>query len=488
MAHHESHQDDHTVKKNAVMSAFSLFFQSGYSAVLGLIANLVLTILLSPAIFGIYITVLSIISLLNYFSDIGLAASLIQKKEISDDDIRTTFTVQQMLIIIIVTIGFIATTFIKNFYKLPEAGVHLYWALLTSFFISSLKTIPSVFLERKIQFHKIVFVQVLENTVFYLAVIFGALGGLQLTSFTVAVLIRAVIGLIAIYRISPWRPTAGISQPSLKHLLSFGLPFQGSSFLALFKDDLIILYLSKMLGFEGVGYIGWAKKWAEAPIRIIMDNITRVIFPLIARYQEDKGRIGQLIQKILYYQSAILIPTLFGAILLMGTVVEIIPKYGKWSSALPLFYVFCISSLIVSFTSPFVNLLNALGKAKITFSLMVFWTIVIWLLTPVFIDYFDYYGYALAHLSTSCATLVVLFIVRRYISFSIIKASYRFFVSALFMVITISVLKIVFPNPSIIHLILYGSAGVLTYALSLLFIFRLDIKAELNTFRTRKIV
>lgn len=478
--------DHNHIKKNAVMSAFSLFFQSGYSAVLGLVANLVLTILLSPAIFGIYITVLSIISLLNYFSDIGLAASLIQKKEISDDDIQTTFTVQQMLIITIVTIGFIATTFIKNFYKLPEAGVHLYWALLASFFISSLKTIPSVFLERKIQFHKIVFVQVLENTVFYLAVIFGALGGLQLASFTIAVLIRAVIGLIAIYRISPWRPRIGISQPSLKHLLSFGLPFQGSSFLALFKDDLIILYLSKMLGFEGVGYIGWAKKWAEAPIRIIMDNITRVIFPLIARYQEDKGRIGQLIQKILYYQSAVLIPTLFGALLLMGTVVEIIPKYGKWSAALPLFYVFCISSLIVSYTSPFVNLLNAMGKAKLTFALMIFWTLITWLLTPILIDYFDYYGFALSHLATSVSTLAVLLIARRFISFSVTSASYKFFLSGLLMIVAMMTTKLLLPNPTFLHFIISVIVGSTTYALTLLVIFKLDLRAELDTFRTRK--
>ena len=67
------------LKKQTLISTLSLLFQSGYSAMLGFVANLVLTILLSPQIFGIYFTVLSIIAILNYFSDIGLAASLIQK-------------------------------------------------------------------------------------------------------------------------------------------------------------------------------------------------------------------------------------------------------------------------------------------------------------------------------------------------------------------------------------------------------------------------
>src|SRR3990167_11394589 len=101
-----------TLKKNTIKSAFSLFFQSGYSAVLGFIASLVLTIILSPSIFGMYITVLSIISLLNYFSDVGLAASLIQKKEITDEDIKTTFTVQQILIVTLVLLGFFLTNIV----------------------------------------------------------------------------------------------------------------------------------------------------------------------------------------------------------------------------------------------------------------------------------------------------------------------------------------------------------------------------------------
>ena len=130
-------EDKNQLKKQTILSTLSLFFQSGYSAILGFAANLVLTILLSPQIFGIYFTVLSIIAILNYFSDIGLAASLIQKKEIEDREVMTVFTVQQILIITIVIIGFFASPFIVSFYKLPAEGKFLYQALLASFFFSS---------------------------------------------------------------------------------------------------------------------------------------------------------------------------------------------------------------------------------------------------------------------------------------------------------------------------------------------------------------
>ncbi len=318
--------DTKELKRRSFVSTLSLFFQSGYSAFLGLIANLILTILLSPQIFGIYIIVLSIMAFLNYFSDIGLAASLVQKQELTKEDIKTTFTVQQSLILILILIGFSATHFIRDFYRLPSDGIYLYWALLGGFLISSLKTIPSIFLEREIKFQKIVFVQVVESTVFYITVSVLALLGFSLMSFTYAVLLRAVVGLVLIYSISPWVPRLGFSLSSFKKLISFGLPYQASSFMALFKDDLLILYLGRAIGFEALGYIGWAKKWADAPIRIVSDNISKVTFPLLSRVQESKEKIKNFSERILFGQTALLAPVLAGMAVVMYLFIEVIPK------------------------------------------------------------------------------------------------------------------------------------------------------------------
>ncbi|OGK15494.1 hypothetical protein A2774_04335 [Candidatus Roizmanbacteria bacterium RIFCSPHIGHO2_01_FULL_39_12c] len=458
----------------------SLFFQSGYSAVLGLVANLTLTILLSPTIFGMYITVLSIISLLNYFSDIGLAASLIQKKEISKNDIRTTFTVQQLLILTLVTVGFYSTAFIRDFYGLPLAGIYLYWALLAAFFISSLKTIPSIFLERKIQFQKIVIVQIIENTCFYLTTIILALLNFGVMSFTYAVLFRSAVGLIAMYTISFWVPVIGISIKSLKNLLSFGVPFQASSFLALFKDDLITLYLGKVLGFEGLGYIGWAKKWAESPIRIIMDNINRVLFPVISRIQTDKAKIGRLTEKLLNYQTALLAPTLVGLAILMMPLVKIIPRYNKWEPALPYFYIFLAASFFSSYSTPFINLFNALGKVKISFSFMLLWTVSTWILTPPFINYFGLYGFPLNQLILSLSFIVVVFISKKEIAFNFLPSVYKPIIAALLMGI-ITYLIVVSAAPLLWLLIFAIVFSVLIYFIILKLIFRTDLISEVKT-------
>ncbi len=471
--------EEKNIKKKTVSSILSLFFQSGYSAFLGLIANLVLTILLSPTIFGMYITVLSIISLLNYFSDIGLAASLIQKKEITDNDIKTTFTVQQILIVTLIFTSFFSTPFVRKFYNLPVEGVYLFWSLLISFFISSLKTIPSIFLERKIKFQKIVLVQVIENTTFYVLAVALALLNFGVMSFTYAVIARAVVGLIALYSISFWVPIFGISIKSLKQLLSFGIPFQASSFLALFKDDLIILFLGKILGFESLGYIGWAKKWAESPIRIIMDNISRVLFPVIARLQNDTHKIGDLIEKVLYYQTLLLAPALLGLALTMNKLIEVIPRYNKWQPALPLFYLFCISAFLASYSTPFINLFNALGRVKISLAFMMFWTVANWVFTFYLTKYFGIYGFPVTQVLLSITFVLVVYQAKKFIKFSLIKSIYASIISSMIMGLIILLLdRFIFV--SFLSLLLTIILGIVSYFIFLRTLFNINLINKLK--------
>ena len=472
------------LKKSSITSILSLFAQSGYAAFLGLAANFTITYLLSPTIFGIYAITLSIIAILNYFSDIGLAGSLIQKHEITDKDINTTFTIQQSMIIALIVFAYFMTPIVMQYLRLPEEARYLYWALLASFFISSLKTIPSIFLERKVQFNKIVYVQILENTIFYAAVITLAIAGFKIHSFTIAVLLRAVSGLIFMYFLSPWKPQIGYSHLHFKELVSFGAPFQANSLLALVKDELIYpLFLGRVLGLAGVGYIQWAKKWAEAPIRIIMDNITRVLFPVFSRIQEDREKVSQLIETILRYQTMILAPAVLGLALIMKPLIEIIPKYSKWEPSLPIFYIFCLSTILSSYSTPFINVLNAVGKIKTSFKFMVFWTTGTWLLTPTLTYFFmryhqELYGFPITLLLLSLAFIIVVKQTKAVIPFSFFRPITPFLFSAGLMGAITFILLYFIPN-NILTLFMIILLSGLSYLLILRLIFKINVITEI---------
>ncbi len=84
-------QDIQIIKKRSVAGIVALTSRTFILQVVAFAATFLLTIFLTPSVFGIFYVVSAIISFLGYFSDIGLAAALIQKKEeLTREDLVTT--------------------------------------------------------------------------------------------------------------------------------------------------------------------------------------------------------------------------------------------------------------------------------------------------------------------------------------------------------------------------------------------------------------
>lgn len=422
------------IKRKSIHGIFALTTRTFFIQLTSFASNFLLTVFLTPSIFGVFFVVSAAIAFLSYFSDVGLAAALIQKKEnITEDDLKTTFTLQQILVVGVVLIAILSSNSIGKFYNLQSEGIFLFQALAFSFFLSSLKTIPSIILERNLNFQKLVIPQIVETLFFNVIVVVLAMKGFGIASFSYAVLARGISGLITIYVISPWKIQLGFSKSSARKLLSFGVPFQLNSFLALVKDDLFIAYLGKVLPLAQVGYIGFAQKWALMPLRLIMDNVIRITFPSFSRLQDEKDILVKAIEKSIFAACFIIFPALTGLVILSPYFITLIPKYIKWEPALMSLFFFSINAALSSISTPLTNALNAIGKIKVTLYLMVFWTIATWILTPILIVLYGFNGVAIASAIISSSVILVILIVRRYLRFNVVNSTIYPFVSSVIM-------------------------------------------------------
>lgn len=424
------------IAKRSVKGLFALVSRTFLIQLLSIVTSLILSIYLSPATFGVFFVVSAIVVFLNYFQDLGLAASLIQKKKYPTTlELRTTFTTQQILVLLVTLPALIFAPQIAAFYKLDFDGLVLLYALLFSFVASSLRTIPTVLLERNLNFNKLVIPQIAENVAYNFCLIIFAVSGFGVKSFTIAVLARGIIGLVLIYWIQPWPVGLALDRRTLRRLLSFGLPFQANSFLALFKDDLFNIYLAKVLSLTQLGYVGFASKWAFMPLRLFMDNVIKITFPSFSRLQHDKEALRRAVEKTLFLISAVIVPTVVLIVLFSPYLVNYIPKYKKWEPAVLSLTFFSLSTILSSLSTPLTNILNAIGKVKITLYFMILWTILTWVVTPFFIFVYGYNGVALASFIISFSSVLVFFIVRNYIKFSVVKPLYPAFIAGLAMAI-----------------------------------------------------
>jgi O-antigen/teichoic acid export membrane protein len=392
------------IKRRSVSGVLALISRTFVVQIISFIATLALTIFLDPGIYGIFYLVSSVVNFLAYFSDVGLAAALIQKKEtVTKKDLATTFSVQQLLVLTLLAVLFFVSPFIRTQYGIDRAGMYLLYAMGISLFLSSLKTIPSIMLEREIKFGKLILPQILETLAFNAVAVYFAWKGFGVTAFTYAVLARGVVGLVTMYIVYPWKPMFGIYRDSLRSLLRFGLPYQANTFLAVLKDDGMTIILTKIIGTTGLGYIGWASRWAGLPLRIVMDNLARAV------------------EISLKYMCLAAFPILVGMGFFALPLVELIPRYTKWLPALIPLYIYLYNSAWASISTSLTNLLNATGHIKQTFKLMLMWTGLTWLTMPFLSIKFGYLGvsYAVALIATS--SIVTIFMAKKYVHFNLLN-------------------------------------------------------------------
>lgn len=473
------------VKGRAVKGIVVLTGRTFLLQVVSFVAWFFLSIFLDTREIGVFFIISAVVNFLRYFSDIGLAAALIQKKEKVDDaDLKTTFTIQQILVIFLLVFLYLVSPYLQKYYSLSIEGLLLLYALGLSFLFSSLKTIPSVLLERELNFGKLVIPDVLENLTYNLTAVFFAWQGMGIRSFTYAVILRGIIGLVAIYIIRPWLPGLTISRKTLKKLLTFGVPYQLNTFLATIKDDGMTAFLGGILGLGGIGLLGWAQKWAQTPLRLFMDNVLKVTFPAFSRMQDEPKHLTRSVTRSIFFVCLLVFPSVVALLVLAPLLVKIIPRYEKWEPALIPLALVSINVVFAAATTQLTNLLNAIGRIKTTFKLMIMWTVLTWVFIPALSLKYGVNGAAGGYALVGLSSVVAMYIAYRYVKYSLVEAIFRPAIATLLMAAAmIFVRSLLFVN--IKSFIVTGAVGAITYSLAIHFIVGRSIIVDVKkTFQT----
>ncbi len=387
------------LKKKAFKGIFTLSFQRLLLKVISAVGIIFLARLLTQSTFGTFgIISFVVFTFLSFFSDVGFGAALIQKKgSLTKADIQTTFTIQQTLVTLLLIITWFVSPLIANAYHLGHQGIWLIRVLSVSLFLTSFKTIPSIMLERQLKFDKLIIPEILETVVYNLLAVWLAFRGYGIWSLVIAILVRTIIGAIALNLLQSWPIGWHFNRQSAKELLHFGVPYQLNSVLALIKDNITPTLIAYWYGPAAVGYIDLAQNIASRPMEII-NIVSRVSFPAYSRIQHDKARLKRWLEKSIKLMSLGYFPAISGLLILAPEILRYLyaNKSDKWLPALPALLLFLAGAFPVIVTNTYTNALYALGKPKVVLYLMLLYTVLTWGLGAPLIYKFGFVGIALA--------------------------------------------------------------------------------------------
>src|SRR5258706_3867858 len=304
--------------------------------------------------------------------------------------------------------------------------------------------------------------------------------GLGLGSFTYAILARGIVGLVTIYILEPWKPGFAFSKNTLIGLFKFGVPYQINTFLATFKDDGMTLILGSILGPIGVGVLSFAQKISRLPLTFCMDTVTRVTFPAFSRMQDAKEDLERSVTRSIFFICLLVFPSLVGISILAPILVRIVPKYNQWIPALvPIIFV-SINFIFAAATTQLTNLLNAIGKIKITFYLMIMWTVLTWAFVPTLAIKYGVVGASIGYSLVGASSVAAIIIAKKYVNFSITDSMLKPLIGSFVMGTVLIVARRFLPT-NLFAMEVLVSLGFIVYLVSMVTMVGLSLVEDAKT-------
>lgn len=387
------------IGKRASRGVLYLLLRYGGVQVTGLAANIALSRLLDPAAFGIYAITLFVLVLMTYLSDFGLGPALLQKKtNVTETDLSTVFTAQQVIVGTLLLIVVIAAPALSDLYRLGPTGVWYFRAIAVAGMLTSLKTVPTIVIERQLLYGRLALIDVAEIVTFQATAVTLAFFHQGAWSFIWAVLASKTLGCALSYALSGWRPAVRFLRSAFTALWRFAAPFQLTWMTFLLRDYMIPILGGVLVGTAEVGYLNWALALASVPGQMAQ-IVGRVSFPSFSRMQSDPERLRRAIETSVRALFIVAVPMQLALFSLAPWLIAIVFT-NRWAPALIPLYLLCIHWAGANLTSPLVAALNAIGRPRTALALSGAWTLSTLAVAVILVHFIGYIGFALAYAVT----------------------------------------------------------------------------------------
>ena len=283
---------------------------------LGLIRTLVLARLLAPEDFGLLGIAMLSISTLETFSQTGVEAALIQKKENVYSYLDTAWTVSVIRGFTLFSILFLLAPTIAIFFNSPRA-TFVIRVIAISTLLTGCRNIGVIFFQKELEFNKqfsyeisatLVDLTVAITLAFLLKNVWALVWGGMAANLT---------RLFMSYRIHSYRPKVRIHKEEFLELISFGKWILGSGILVFLITKGDDIFVGKILGITALGFYQMAYLISNLPATEITHAISKVTFPAYSKLQDDISQLKDGYFKVLEITVFLSIPVA-GAIFLLA--------------------------------------------------------------------------------------------------------------------------------------------------------------------------
>ncbi len=354
-----------SLKTQTLRSGFWVGISSAGNNILSFARSIVLARILAPDVFGLMAICLIIVRGLELFTETGYNAALIHRQDGYDEAKDTAFTLLVLRGFVLAAVTALAAPLLAAFYAIDVLD-SLIKVMAISFIFCGFHNINTVRYQKNLNFKVITYMETLQNVANTAFVIFLAYYLQSVWALVIGHVVAAFMGMAISYLLIPGRPRLRFDAKIARELVGYGKYITGLTIVVFLSIEGGNFIIGKIAGMEALGYYVIAFTLANLPTSHFSKIISRVIFPVYSKLQNDLPLLRQTYTKVLKLVSKFAIPAAFGLAALSDEIIGTV--YGqKWMPAADVLKILAVFGCIRAVSSLNGYVYNAIGTPRITF-------------------------------------------------------------------------------------------------------------------------
>lgn len=331
---------------------------------INLLIFLVLARLLGAEDFGLVALASVFVLFAQIVVDQGLGDALIQRREVTRAHIDTAFWVAIGTGLLLTAAGLLLAGPIAGALREPELAPILRVLSLT-FVMSAMNSIQIALLRRELAFRSLAARSLVAAAVGGGVGIALALLGFGAWALVGQLLAAAAASVVALWTVSPWRPSFRASRTHFRELFGFGINVMGTDVLNYLSRNMDNLLIGVFLGTTPLGFYAVAYRIMEVSQTALVQVTRKVTFPAFSKLQDDADRMRRAYFRVTRTASVVILPGYIGLALVAPELT--VTLFGsKWAESGPVARILFLIGPVLSVQAFSFALLNAAGHPHIS--------------------------------------------------------------------------------------------------------------------------
>jgi PST family polysaccharide transporter len=289
---------------------------------------------LAPGDFGVVAAALSVTVFFYSIRDIGVGRALVQRKQVDRGHLATAFAVSSYLGLALSAALFAAAPLIGELYRI-EDSIDVLRALSLLYLLRGVAITSRMMFQRAMRFRTIAIIEQITFITGSAISVVGALAGAGPWALVAGYVGEELLATVMYLTLSPPPLSARIDRGKLGDLMSFGAAETASqivSTLATYGDNYVV---GHSLGAVQLGYYTRSYDLIKFP-SIVFDSVAgSVLFPMFARFQDDRERLALGFRRATFVNALVLLPASAALLVVAPEAIRLLLGAGWDSSVLP---------------------------------------------------------------------------------------------------------------------------------------------------------